>query len=108
MVSAVRRAVRRSPKRGRQLRAAASQLDVPWARSAIARLVRAAFLRFVLEPTLDFYTRRYPRGRDELADVRGRVILASNHISHMDTPVILASLPRRLRRRTAVAAAADY
>jgi 1-acyl-sn-glycerol-3-phosphate acyltransferase len=101
-------AARRAPERSRALRAAASQLDTPWARSWIARLLRAAFLRFVLEPTLDFYTRRRTRGRDKLADLHGPVILASNHISHMDTPVILAALPRRLRRRTAVAAAADY
>ena len=32
----------------------------------------------------------------------------ANHASHIDTPVILAALPRRLRKRTAVAAAADY
>jgi 1-acyl-sn-glycerol-3-phosphate acyltransferase len=32
----------------------------------------------------------------------------ANHNSHMDTPVILRALPSRWRRRTAVAAAADY
>ena len=32
----------------------------------------------------------------------------ANHASHIDTPVILAALPRRFRKRTAVAAAADY
>jgi 1-acyl-sn-glycerol-3-phosphate acyltransferase len=36
------------------------------------------------------------------------VILFSNHTSHLDCPVILTALPRRLRRRTIVAAAADY
>ena len=36
------------------------------------------------------------------------MILVANHASHMDTPVILSALPRRLRKRTAVAAAADY
>jgi 1-acyl-sn-glycerol-3-phosphate acyltransferase len=36
------------------------------------------------------------------------VILVANHVSHVDTPVILAALPRRLRKRTVVAAAADY
>jgi 1-acyl-sn-glycerol-3-phosphate acyltransferase len=34
--------------------------------------------------------------------------MVANHASHMDTPVILSALPRRLRKRTAVAAAADY
>jgi 1-acyl-sn-glycerol-3-phosphate acyltransferase len=32
----------------------------------------------------------------------------ANHNSHMDTPLILRTLPSRLRRRTAVAAATDY
>ena len=36
------------------------------------------------------------------------MILVANHASHMDTPVILSALPRKLRKRTVVAAAADY
>ena len=32
----------------------------------------------------------------------------ANHSSHLDTPTILRALPRKWRRRTAVAAAADY
>jgi 1-acyl-sn-glycerol-3-phosphate acyltransferase len=87
---------------------AASQLDMPWARSWYARTGRELFLRLILEPTMEFYTRRRSTGRDKIADVKGPVILVANHRSHMDTPVILAALPRRLRRRTVVAAAADY
>jgi long-chain acyl-CoA synthetase len=34
--------------------------------------------------------------------------LIANHSSHLDTPSILRALPARIRRRTAVAAAADY
>src|SRR3954451_15068934 len=105
---ATARGRKRGRKRGRELRAAASQLDTPWARTWLARLMRAALLRFVLEPLIEFYTRRRTSGRERLWDLRGPVILASNHSSHMDTPVILAALPRRLRKRTAVAAAMDY
>ena len=99
---------RRVIKRGRELRKAAPQLDLPWARSWIAGVVRAGFLRLVLRPLMDFYTRRRATGRDRLSGVRGPLILVANHTSHIDTPVILSALPRRLRRRTAVAAAADY
>jgi 1-acyl-sn-glycerol-3-phosphate acyltransferase len=95
-------------RRGRELRKAAPQLDIPWARSSIAGLVRAGVLRFVLRPLMNLYTRRRATGRDKLSRVKGPVILVANHTSHIDTPVILAALPRRLRRRTAVAAAADY
>jgi 1-acyl-sn-glycerol-3-phosphate acyltransferase len=40
--------------------------------------------------------------------VRGPVVFASNHSSHLDAPLILCSLPRRLRERTVVGAASDY
>jgi 1-acyl-sn-glycerol-3-phosphate acyltransferase len=98
---------RRPPSLKRRL-ADARQLDVPWARCWAAGVVRETFLRFVLRPTMGFYTRRRTTGRDKLARIRGPVILVANHASHMDTPAILAALPRRLRRRTTVAAAADY
>jgi 1-acyl-sn-glycerol-3-phosphate acyltransferase len=101
-------AARSAPKRGRELRAAASQLDIPWARSWPAAFARENFLRFVLGPLMDFYARRRATGRERLAGLKGPVILVANHGSHMDTPVILSALPRRLRKRTAVAAAADY
>jgi 1-acyl-sn-glycerol-3-phosphate acyltransferase len=99
---------RNAPQRGRELRAAAAQLDIPWARSWPAGIARENFLRFVLGPIMDFYARRRSTGREKLAGLKGPVILVANHGSHMDTPVILSALPRRLRKRTAVAAAADY
>jgi 1-acyl-sn-glycerol-3-phosphate acyltransferase len=95
-------------KRGRELRKAAPQLDIPWARSWVAGVVREGLLRFVLRPLMNLYTRRRATGRDKLARIKGPVVLVANHTSHIDTPVILAALPRRLRKRTAVAAAADY
>jgi 1-acyl-sn-glycerol-3-phosphate acyltransferase len=101
-------AARNAPRRGRDLRAAASQLDMEWARSWLAGVARENFLRFVLRPTMDLYAARRATGREKLAGLKGPVILVANHASHMDTPVILAALPRRLRKRTAVAAAADY
>ena len=101
-------AVSNAPNRARDATSAAGQLDVPWARSWVARVVRANFQRFILNPMMDFYARRRASGREKLAAVKGPVILVANHTSHMDTPVILAALPRKLRKRTAVAAAADY
>lgn len=95
-------------KRGRELGRAAPQLDIPWARSWLAGVVRETCLRFVLRPLMNLYTRRRATGRDVLSKINGPVILVANHTSHIDTPVILAALPRRFRKRTAVAAAADY
>jgi 1-acyl-sn-glycerol-3-phosphate acyltransferase len=57
---------------------------------------------------MDLYTRRRVVGRERLDRLSGPVVFVANHNSHMDTPVILRALPGRFRRRTAVAAAADY
>jgi len=101
-------AARAAPARGRELRKAAAQLDIPWARSWLAGVIRENFLRFVLNPTMDYYAARRATGKEKLEGVKGPVILVANHASHMDTPVILSALPRKLRKRTVVAAAADY
>lgn len=65
-------------------------------------------MRFVLNPTMDYYAARRATGKGNLSSLKGPVILVANHASHMDTPVILSALPRKLRKHTAVAAAADY
>ena len=101
-------AARNAPQKGRELRAVAAQLDVPWARSLPARFVRERFMQFVLNPVMDYYAARRATGREKLSALKEPVILVANHASHMDTPVILSALPRKLRKRTAVAAAADY
>ncbi len=100
-------ALRASPRKTRELRSVA-QLDVPWARTWLAGLVRENFMRFILNPVMDYYARRRATGADKLTEVTGPVILVANHASHMDTPVILSALPRQFRKRTVVAAAADY
>jgi len=46
-------------------------------------------------------------GGETLAESEPPVIFAANHNSHADTAAILGTLPRRIRRRTCVAAALD-
>ncbi len=98
----------RLKRKALELLPAAPELDLPWARSKPAVATREAVLRFLLRPVLNYYTRRRTSGRDKLARLKAPVILVANHVSHLDTPVILAALPRRFRKRTVVAAAADY
>jgi 1-acyl-sn-glycerol-3-phosphate acyltransferase len=84
------------------------RLDAPWARGALARVLRELILVGGLGPAMDAYTRRQVSGRPRLAELDAPVIFVANHSSHMDTPAILRAMPGRWRRRTAVAAAADY
>jgi 1-acyl-sn-glycerol-3-phosphate acyltransferase len=85
-----------------------ADLDLPWTRTRAASRVREFLICGVLGPLMDLYTRRRVAGRELLDDLSGPVVFVANHNSHMDTPVILRALPGRWRRRTAVAAAADY
>ncbi len=101
-------ALTKSSKRTPALRSAAAAVDQKWARSWLAGVARESFMHFVLNPLMGYYARRRATGREKLSALKGPVILVANHASHLDTPVILSALPRSLRKRTAVAAAADY
>ncbi|MBT4531093.1 MAG: 1-acyl-sn-glycerol-3-phosphate acyltransferase [Phycisphaerae bacterium] len=48
------------------------------------------------------------QGTSNLEDIQAPIIFASNHQSHVDTHVILDSLPKNIRKQTAVAAAFDH
>ena len=93
---------------GQAARDTLTSLDVEWAHRAPVTYVREACLRFVLDPLMAIYTRRNVEGTENLRGLSGPIIFVANHASHMDTPAILRALPRRWRRRTVVAAAADY
>ncbi len=61
----------------------------------------------LLFPALRLFVQVQVNGT-ELLNWEGPYIFAANHASHLDTPLLLAALPFRLRLRTRVAAAADY
>lgn len=79
-----------------------------WARTAAARAVRYGFQRGVLKPVAWSQTRPQVEGLEYLEQLQGPAIFLSNHASHLDTPLILGSLPSRFVKRLAVGAAADY
>jgi 1-acyl-sn-glycerol-3-phosphate acyltransferase len=84
------------------------EFPTEWARTPAARAAREALQRFVLKPLV--WTETDPRveGLDRLRDLRPPVVFVSNHSSHLDAPLVLCSLPKPWRERTATAAAADY
>jgi long-chain acyl-CoA synthetase len=79
-----------------------------WAQRRWACLVRDLSQPLWILPIADLFMRRQVDGRQHLAALRGPVIFAANHQSHLDTPAILASLPGRWRRHLAVAMAREF
>ena len=71
-------------------------------------LARGFFLKGTLRPIIRHYVHPRVNGLDNLSGLSPPLIIAANHSSHMDTPLILNNLPRELRRRTLVVAASDY
>jgi 1-acyl-sn-glycerol-3-phosphate acyltransferase len=83
--------------------------DTDWARRFPARLARLALLEGVMRPTVAALGAPERDGIDRLAGLTdGPVIFAGNHHSHLDTPVVLTSIPEPWRHRVFVGAAADY
>src|SRR5207244_2127941 len=64
--------------------------------------------QYVFRPLVWSETAPRIEGLDTLGQVTPPVIFVANHASHLDTPLVLCSLPKPWRERTAVAAAADY
>ena len=79
-----------------------------WARTPPARMVRSGIQYGALVPLLKFISPFTVIGKRNLAKLDGPAVFVANHQSHFDAPVCLAALGGRVRRRLAVAAAADY
>jgi 1-acyl-sn-glycerol-3-phosphate acyltransferase len=84
------------------------EYDHEWSRRYPARLVRAALLDNVTRPLARVLAPATVRGNEHLRHLEAPVIFAANHASHLDTPLLLTTLPTRFRHRTVVGAAADY
>ncbi|WP_239451897.1 1-acyl-sn-glycerol-3-phosphate acyltransferase [Frondihabitans sp. PAMC 28766] len=64
--------------------------------------------RWVMKPTVWSITNVTVLGRKNLKGLEGGFVLVANHSSHLDAPLIVGALPRKLARYTATGAAADY
>jgi 1-acyl-sn-glycerol-3-phosphate acyltransferase len=84
------------------------EFPTAWARTAAAGMLRTALQQGVLKPVTWSQTRPVVHGQEYLDSVRGPAIFVANHSSHLDTPLILGSLPLRITKKLAVGAAADY
>jgi 1-acyl-sn-glycerol-3-phosphate acyltransferase len=87
--------------------------DTEWARRLPARLGRSTLRATVMRAVVSALAAPEVHGLDRLEAWRDRagdgpVIFAANHHSHVDTPVLLTSIPEPWRDRLFVAGAADY
>src|SRR4029450_10649661 len=79
-----------------------------WTRSAVFRALRRASLPTWILPLARVFVKLEVRGLEHLQELKGPVIFAANHQSHLDTPVILMALPARWRYRVAPAMAKEF
>jgi len=80
-----------------------------WAQRAPARWFRLAVYYALVWPATQILGHPKILGRENLRDVRGPVLIVSNHITRRaDIGLILAALPRRFRHRLATAMGGEY
>ncbi|MEX5713720.1 lysophospholipid acyltransferase family protein [Parafrankia sp. FMc6] len=87
----------------------AREFPTAWARGGPARAARTVFLEAAMNPLLHAALTPTVAGAEVFGSLGDDpVIIVSNHSSHLDAPMLLCALPRAVRERTAVTAAADY
>ena len=82
--------------------------NLSWARTEPVRSLRLLIQRGLSLPFTRLMTDPKVEGREWLRQLDRPAILASNHVSHADTQILLYALPDQAREKTVVAAAADY
>jgi 1-acyl-sn-glycerol-3-phosphate acyltransferase len=77
-----------------------------WGRGYVARFARRIIQSYLMGPYVRYLSTLEVRGTENI-DGPGPFIFAANHASHVDTIILLSSMPRPVRERTVVAAAMD-
>jgi 1-acyl-sn-glycerol-3-phosphate acyltransferase len=81
--------------------------DEAWLRGRAPSLAREALQQTLLFPLARAIARPAVSGADDLLHVPQPAVLAPNHSADIDTPLVLAALPRAWRAKTVVGAASD-
>jgi long-chain acyl-CoA synthetase len=65
--------------------------------------IRAVFYPLVIYPITRILCRVNVRGTENLANIKGPVLFASNHITYVDPPIVMSAMPWRFRQNLAIA-----
>jgi long-chain acyl-CoA synthetase len=80
-----------------------------WNRTSLSWFLRRISLPTWILPLARYFLRPLKvQGLEHLAALKGPVVFASNHQSHMDAPVIMLAMPPRWRYRVAPAMAKEF
>lgn len=79
-----------------------------WTCSPPVHLIRRAFEETVMRCVLGTFCNLHLMGEENLKGLEGPVLIAANHTSHVDTPLIKSLLPHSIGRRTCPAAWYEY
>lgn len=87
--------------------------ETEWARTAPAKAARAAIVEGPMRAMVKVLANPDIDGLDRLSDLRNAdpvpsAIFVANHHSHLDTPLMITSIPSPWRHHLVVGAAADY
>lgn len=74
-----------------------------WPQSWPVRMIRALVYNLLARPAMLILGWPRIRGRENLRDTKGPVLIVANHVTFFDPAYILEGLPGRFRRRLAVA-----
>ena len=85
-----------------------AEYDTAWARRPGARVARTAISIAILRPLVTALANPTINGLDRITHIDGPAIFTPNHHSHIDTMLMLTAIPKELRKKTVVAAGADY
>ena len=84
--------------------------DTEWARRPSARIARSAIVETILRPWISVIAKPDRQGYDQLRSLNPKqhALFVANHHSHLDTSLLLTSIPLPWRHKLVVAAASDY
>lgn len=86
----------------------AKSLFRKWALNLFINTFRFLFQQLIFFPILNLIFHPKIEGQENLKELKSPVIFAANHVTHLDTPLILMSLPSNLSKNIAIAAWQEF